>query len=89
MVNYYPQWSNHPHEANQPDHPDMVNHPPHYTNGSIECIDAIEAALGSEGFIEYCRGQAIKYVWRAPHKGNMNEDLAKAVWYLKRAMQHG
>lgn len=40
---------------------DEVNHPSHYTNGDIECIDAIRAALGKEGFIAYCRGNAIKY----------------------------
>ena len=38
---------------------DMVNSPPHYNQGGIECIDAIEAALGKEGFRAYCRGNAI------------------------------
>jgi hypothetical protein len=38
---------------------DMVNHPPHY-QGKVECIDAIEAALGPDGFAAYCRGNAIK-----------------------------
>ena len=63
---------------------DMVNHPPHYQSDSgIECIDAIRAALGSEGFIAYCRGNAMKYVWR--EKVNAAEDLRKAAWYLERA----
>ena len=34
---------------------DMVNNPTHYTHGAIECIDAIEAALGPEGFIAFLR----------------------------------
>lgn len=65
---------------------DMVNHPPHY-QGPIECIDAIEAALGREGFIAYCRGQAMKYSWRAGKKGNAAEDMEKGAWYLNRAAQ--
>ena len=64
--------------------PDLVNHPPHYTAGSIECIDAIRAALGDEGFLAYCRGNALKYVWRAPLKASA-QDLRKAIWYLDRA----
>ena len=28
---------------------DMINNPPHYNGGSIECIDAIEAALTLQG----------------------------------------
>jgi len=65
---------------------DAVNHPPHYTAGEIECIDAIRAALGREGFIAYCRGNAIKYLWRCEHKGG-TEDLRKAAWYLDRAIK--
>ena len=65
---------------------DMVNHPPHYTAGDIECIDAIRAALGRDGFISYCRGNAIKYLWRCNHKGG-TEDMHKAEWYVNRANQ--
>ena len=38
---------------------DYVNNPPHYTHGNIECIDAIRAALGKEGFMAFCRGNSI------------------------------
>ncbi|MCK2086955.1 DUF3310 domain-containing protein [Thauera aromatica] len=62
---------------------DMVNHPPHY-QGKVECIEAIEAALGGEGFAAYCRGNAIKYTFRAGRKGDAAVDLAKARWYLER-----
>ena len=63
--------------------PDPVNHPPHYTAGGIETIDAIEAALTAEEFRGYCKGNALKYVWREKHKGQ-NESLRKAIWYLNR-----
>jgi hypothetical protein len=63
---------------------DMVNSPPHYNNGDIEAIEAIRASLGSEGFKAYCRGTAIKYLWRMPHKGHEGQDAQKAIWYLNR-----
>ena len=62
--------------------PDMVVSPPHYTKGGVECIDAIRAALGEEGFAAYCRGAAIKYLWRGPHKGSEGEDYKKARFYV-------
>ena len=64
---------------------DPVNHPPHYNTGAIECIDAIREMLGVEGLIAYCRGNALKYIWRCKYKGHPAQDLAKAQWYLKRA----
>ena len=67
---------------------DMVNHQPHYNAGGVECIDAIEAALGAEGFAAFLRGQVLKYVWRAPHKGAAGEDCRKAAWYLDRLIKH-
>ena len=67
----------------QPADADMVNSPPHY-QGKVECIDAIEAALGPDGFAAYCRGNAIKYSFRAGRKGDAAQDLAKAAWYLQR-----
>lgn len=62
---------------------DPVNHPPHYNAGRIECIDAIREALGEEGFAAYCKGNALKYVWREKYKAG-KEDLRKAIWYLQR-----
>ena len=64
---------------------DPVNHPSHYCSGDIECIDAIASALGHDGIIDFCRGNAIKYLWRAGLKGDMGEDLRKAAWYCERA----
>jgi hypothetical protein len=63
--------------------PDLVNHPPHYNNGSIECIDAIEAQLTPEEFRGYMKGSIAKYNWRERHKGG-TESLKKARFYLDR-----
>lgn len=54
-----------------------VNHPKHYnTNPSgIECIEVVR-------HMNFNKGNAIKYVWRAGDKGNEIEDLQKAIWYL-------
>lgn len=62
---------------------DVVNKPPHYTNGEVECIDAIESALTAEQYIGYLRGNVLKYLWRFDRKNGL-EDLEKALWYLKR-----
>ena len=63
-----------------------VYQPNHYIQGSIETIDAIREALGPEGFIHFCRGQVINYIWRCEHKGNMEEDLQKAYFYASLAI---
>ena len=60
---------------------DMVNHPPHYNNGGIECINAIQAAMTKEAFQGYLKGNVIKYMWRYEAKGG-TQDLDKANWYL-------
>lgn len=54
-----------------------VNHPKHYnTNPSgIECIEVVR-------HMNFNKGNAIKYIWRAGDKGNEIEDLQKAIWYL-------
>ena len=64
---------------------DLVNHPPHYKQRGIQCIDAIQSALTPEEFRGYCKGNALKYIWREKHKGQ-DESLKKAIWYLNRAL---
>ena len=63
---------------------DPIN-PSHYKQGGIECIEAIKAATG-DGFIGYVWGNVIKYLWRWPKKGGV-DDLKKARWYLDRLIQ--
>lgn len=61
---------------------DNVNHPSHYTQGGIECIDALEAATADLTGIEaVCTANAIKYMWRWKHKNGV-EDLMKARFYI-------
>ena len=61
----------------------LVEHPAHYTQGGIECIDAIRAQLSHEEWIGYLRGQIAKYNWRLRTKGNPKQDAKKAQFYLK------
>jgi 7-cyano-7-deazaguanine synthase in queuosine biosynthesis len=63
---------------------DPIN-PPHYTQGRIECIDAIEAALTLEEFNGFLKGTVLAYIWREKHKGGL-EDWKKARWYLERGI---
>lgn len=63
---------------------DPVQRPAHYNQGGIECIDAIRAALGDDGFRAYCLGNVIKYSWRHAHK-NGSQDRQKCAWYARMA----
>ncbi len=60
---------------------DMVNHPPHYNQHGVECIDAIKATTG-DNFKDYLKGNIMKYLWRFDYKGKPIEDLQKAsgIW---------
>lgn len=60
---------------------DAVKHPSHYTQGGIECIEAIKASMTHEAYCGYLKGNAIKYLWRYQQKGGV-EDLDKAGVYL-------
>ena len=66
------------------DKADPIN-PSHYKQGGIECIEAIKAATG-DGFIGYVWGNVLKYLWRWPKKGGV-DDLKKARWYLDRLIK--
>ena len=61
---------------------DVVNHPPHYNKGKVECIDAIESAVSDlHGIEAVCTANAIKYLYRWKAKDGL-ESLKKARWYL-------
>jgi hypothetical protein len=62
---------------------DPVNHPAHYKTGGIETIDFIEAKS-----LNYNLGNVVKYITRSDHKGNKEQDLLKAAWYLQREIEH-
>ena len=61
---------------------EAVNSPAHYNRGKIEVIDFIE----DQG-LDFCLGNAVKYISRAGHKGDRVEDLEKAIWYLQRSIK--
>lgn len=61
---------------------EAVNHPPHYNQGNIEVIDAIE-----DWGLDFNAGNVIKYVARHQHKAEPLEDLKKARWYLDRIIK--
>ena len=67
---------------------DPINHPSHYTNGPKcqHCGNVIEAIDVTKHF-GFCLGNAVKYIWRAGLKGSKDEDLKKALWYLKQAQK--
>ena len=65
---------------------DAVFHPSHYTQGGIECIDAMESAFGADELAVYCKIAAFKYIWRCEHKNGL-EDVKKAVWYLNKYLK--
>lgn len=58
---------------------EAVDHPQHYNAhpSGVECIDVVE-------WMGFNTGNAMKYLWRADHKGAPIEDLKKARWYLDR-----
>lgn len=69
------------------DEPDNVNHPSHYTWLKDKCgIEVIDITR----HMDFCLGNAIKYVLRAGHKQDASlsdnqkeiEDLRKAIWYI-------
>lgn len=70
--------------------PDMVNQPPHYTAGGIECADALDAMVSvyPDPNAAALAWQVGKYIWRHPLKWNPLEDLKKARWYLDRLIAH-
>ena len=61
---------------------DVVNHPPHYKAhpSGIECIQITQ-------HMNFCMGNAVKYIWRADEKGTPIEDLEKAKWYIQRELE--
>lgn len=64
------------------DHTDPVNHPFHYTShpSGIECIEITQ-------HMNFCLGNAVKYIWRADLKRDSIEDLEKSVWYIRQEIK--
>ena len=60
---------------------DPVNHPDHYTRYRREVIELTER-------LDFCVGNAVKYILRAPFKDNFVQDMEKALWYIDRSVRH-
>lgn len=67
----------------------MVNHPKHYNaNGRKECIVEMEEIYGKDATVDFCILNAYKYLYRKDMKGNTEQDIDKAKWYLMYVEQH-
>ncbi len=67
---------------------DNVHHPSHYADNAkgIECIDAMEAAFGSQAVQCFCICNAFKYLFRYTKKNGI-EDIHKAQWYINKYIE--
>lgn len=63
---------------------ELVDHPNHYNEGSIECIEAMRRMFGDEAVKNFCNLTAFKYYFRRGNKvgEDFNRDTKKAEWYL-------
>ena len=84
IENLYFTFPTKPEDTVNTDMDDEVNHPKHYTGhkADVECIMFTE-------LLPLLAANAFKYVWRCDDKGNRDEDLEKALWYLKRICDDG
>lgn len=64
---------------------DPVNHPAHYTSHPAKCAcgNGVECIQITE-HMNFCVGNAVKYLWRHGAKGDPIENLEKARWYIDR-----
>lgn len=61
---------------------ELIDHPEHYNHGNYEVIEIIE-----DWDLDFCCGNAIKYIARHKYKGQPKKDIEKAIWYLRRYME--
>ena len=63
---------------------EAVNHPSHYNDGGLECIEVMRVLFGDDAVKTFCKLNAFKYIWRSgkKEKSTASEDLKKAEWYL-------
>ncbi|OOR85921.1 hypothetical protein B0181_11795 [Moraxella caviae] len=61
---------------------DGLINPSYYQDSGIECIEITE-------HLSFSMGNCFKYLYRAGRKGDMYDDIRKAVWYARRAFFNG
>jgi hypothetical protein len=60
----------------------LVAHPRHYAShpSGVECIEITE-------HLNFCIGNAMKYLWRCGLKDSEIQELEKAKWYIEREIE--
>lgn len=69
------------------DKKEMVNHPSHYNQGGMECIDGLIGAFGKKEVATFCKINAMKYIWRLGHKDEEAQEIGKIKWYLDKYLE--
>lgn len=64
-----------------------INHPEYYNSRQRECIDEMVAIFGVNDTIAFCKLNAWKYRYRAGNKGDYDEDMKKADWYINKMIE--
>jgi hypothetical protein len=60
------------------------NHnPSHYKDKTVEPVDAIKSWLGDVAFVQYCRGQVIRYASRLGDKDESVKEARKLEVYAR------
>lgn len=61
----------------------MIEKRDYYNTGEVETIKSIEVMTrGYSGYMGFLVGQIIKYLARAPYKGQYRSDLKKSSYYM-------
>ena len=66
---------------------EMVNHPSHYCQGDMECIEGLIGAFGKKEVATFCKINAMKYIWRLGHKDEEAQEIGKIKWYLDKYLE--
>ena len=66
---------------------DEITKPKHYTQGTVECLDALDSMLEESSRIDFYRSQIVKYMWWLRDKGDPLKDAKKAQFYLGRLIE--
>lgn len=66
---------------------EMVDHPSHYNQGSMECIDAMVGAYGNKEVAIFSKINAFKDLWRLGHKDDEAQEIGKIKWYLDKYLE--
>lgn len=66
-----------------------IEHPEHYTSGTVEVIEMMHRIWGREAVKVFCELNAFKYRMRAGKKDSLTvtEDIGKAAWYESKLKQ--